>query len=107
MSGSHGVELGFLEVRRDPDVVGDEHGQRCSRLCELTDCGAEIDDTPWLGCGHRRIGKVQLRLVALGLGLREARLGTFALRLQRLELPFGELQVGLRARQCRLLLTEL
>ena len=35
----------------------------------------EVDDAPGLGRGDRRVGQVELRLVALGVGLREVRLG--------------------------------
>lgn len=59
----------LLEVRRHPDLVRDEHGQVCAHLCELADRGAELDDAACLGCPDRRVGQVQLRLVALGLSL--------------------------------------
>ena len=41
----------------------------CSGLRKLADGGAEVDDPPRLSRSHRRIGKIELRLVALRLGL--------------------------------------
>ena len=52
-----------------------------ARLGELPNRGAQVDDTPGLGRRHRRVGQIELRLVALRLGLREARNSTLTLRL--------------------------
>ena len=101
------VELRLLEVRRDPDVVRHEHRQVRAGLRELADCGGELDDAARLVCRNGRIGKVQLRLVALGFGLREARDGAVALRLQRLDLPLRQFEGRLRTVQCGLLLMQL
>ena len=48
-----------------------------------------------------------MRLVALGLGLREAGNSALALRLQRLDLPICQLEGRLRAQKCSLLLMQL
>ena len=53
----------------------------------LADSSAEIDDAPRLRSRHCRIGKIEFRLVALGLGLRQIRHGAFVLCLQRAKLP--------------------
>ena len=87
--------------------IGHEHRQVGARLRELTDRGAEVDDTSRLGGRDRRIGKIEFRLVALGFGLRKACDGAVALRLQRLDLPLGEFEVRLRALQRGLLLMQL
>jgi hypothetical protein len=107
LSGPHVVELCFLEIRPDPDVVRHEHRQVRARLCEFADCGAELDDTPRLVCRNNRVGKVQLRLIALRPGLREARDCACALRLQRLDLPLCQLQVRLRTLKRGVLLVQL
>ena len=44
LSRPHAVELDLLEVRRHPDLVGDERGKARAGLLELADSGAEIDD---------------------------------------------------------------
>ena len=48
LSRPHVVELAFLKVRPNPNVVRHKHRQVCARLREFTDCGAELDDTPRL-----------------------------------------------------------
>ncbi|HEY3908522.1 MAG TPA: hypothetical protein VGM07_01370 [Stellaceae bacterium] len=106
LPGAHFVELGLLEVRQNPDVVRHEHRQVCSGLCVLADRGAELHDTARLICRYGRIGKVDLRLVALGFGLHQARDVADALRLQGLDLPLRQLEGRLRTLRCRQLLTQ-
>jgi hypothetical protein len=101
------VELGFLKVGPDPDVIRHEHRQVCAGLRVLADCGGELDDTAGLICRDDRIREVQLRLLALGFGLRQAGDVTVALRLQRLDLPLRQLERRFRIVECGLLLTEL
>ena len=107
LSRPHPVELDPLEVRRHPYLVRHEHGEVRARLCELTDGGPEVGDAARLGCRHRRIGKIEFRLIALSFGLREARNSAFALRLQRLDLPLRQIQGCLGALQRGLLLMQL
>jgi hypothetical protein len=71
------------------------------------DRGGEIDDAPRLGCRHRRVGQVQLRLIALGLGLLETRNGAAALRVERFDLPLRNRKDRLRRPEGRLLLVQL
>ncbi len=103
LPGPHVVELGLLEVRRNPDVVGHEHGEVRAGLRKLAD-GAAVRLTTRPGCagGDGRVGEVELRLVALGAGLREARLRAVALRLQRVDLALRDIERRLRALQRRL-----
>jgi hypothetical protein len=68
-------------------------------LCELTDGSAQVDYPPRVRRLDRCVGKVELRLVALGLGLREARNRAVALCLQRLDLPLCQLEGRLRTLQ--------
>src|SRR6202011_3048578 len=82
IAGSHVVELNLLEVRRHPDLIRHKHRQARAGLGELTDCGGQVDNTPWLGRCYGRVGEIELRLIALGLGLREARDGAVALSLE-------------------------
>ena len=89
-------KLRLLVVRRHPDLVGHEHGEVGAGLGELADGGREIDDASGLRRGHGRVGEVELRLVALGVGLREARLGAAALRLERIDLALGDREGRLR-----------
>ena len=72
-----------------------------------TDRGGELDDPARLGCRDSRIGKVQLRLVALRFGLRQVRHGAVALRLQRLDLPLRQFERRLRTVERGLLLMQL
>jgi hypothetical protein len=90
LSGPHAVELNLLEVRRNPDLIGHKRGQVRAGLCELPDCSAEINDAARLRRRNRRIGQIELRLVALCLGLGEARGGAVALRLKCLDLALRE-----------------
>ena len=92
----HVVELGLLEIRGHPDVVRHEHGERGPRRHIFADRGGEIDDAAGLVGDDRRIGKVQLRLVALGLGLLDVGLRARALRLERLHLALRQLERRLR-----------
>src|SRR5258706_13366545 len=96
LSGPHNVELSLLEVRRDPDLVGYEHREIRANLCKFTGAAAELDDTPRLVRRNRRVGQVQLRLVALGLCLIEARDRAVALRLEGVDLPLRQLESRLR-----------
>ena len=94
----HVVDLGLLEVRGDPDVVRHEHGERGPGRHIFADRGGEVDHVAGLVGDDRRIGKVQLRLVALGFGLLDVGLVSRALRLERLDLPLSQLE-----RRCRVL----
>ena len=59
------------------------------------------------GGGHGGVGQVQLRLVALSLGLREALLGGAALRLEGLDLSLRDRERRFRIPEGRLLLAQL
>jgi hypothetical protein len=107
IAGPHVVELNLLEVCRDPDPIRHKHRQARARLGELTDRGGQIDDTSRLRRCYGRVREIELRLVALGLGLREARERAVALSLERLDLPLRQLQGRLRTRKGGLLLVEL
>ena len=107
VSAPHAIELSLLEVGRDPDFVRHKHRQVRARLCELADSGAEVDHTSRLGGRHRRIGKIEVRLVTLGFCLREMGDRAVVLRLQRLDLPLREPEARLRALQRSLLLMQL
>src|SRR5258708_5097850 len=104
LSQPHAVELNLLEVGRDPDFIRHKHRQAGARLCELTDGGAEVDNTSRLGSRNRRIGKIEFRLVTLGFCLREVGDRAVVLRLQRLDLPLREPEGRLRTLQRSLLL---
>src|SRR4029453_6473424 len=103
----HVVKFILLEVRRHPDLIRYKHGQAVAGLGELTSCGAQVGDTPRLGRRYCRVREIELRLVALGLGLREAGNSALALSLQRLDLPSCQLEGRLRAQKCSLLLMQL
>src|SRR6516225_9980043 len=102
----HVVELAFLEVRPNPDVVRHEHAEIGTGLCEFTDRSAKLADTSGLVCRNNRVGKVQLRLVALRLAQAEVRGRAAALRLQRLDLPLRQREGCLRTLHCSLLLAQ-
>jgi len=106
LSRPHVVELVFLEVRPDPDVVRHEHRQVSAGLCVFTNCGAELNDAPGLVCLNNRVRKVQLRLVALSLAQAEVRDRAAALCLQCLDLPLRQREGCLRTLYCSLLLTQ-
>jgi len=106
-SGPHFVELRLFEVRPDPDVVRYEHREIRPGLRILADRDGQLHDTARLVCGNRRVGKVQLRLLALGFGLRQACDVTVALRSQRLDLPLRQFERRLRTVDRGLLLMQL
>src|SRR5262249_49987001 len=66
LSRPHRVELGLLEIRRDPNLVRNEHGQSRAGLRELADRGGEADNAPRFGRADRSVGKIELRGVNFG-----------------------------------------
>src|SRR5258708_30129225 len=104
---AHAVELNVVEGGRDRDFMRHKHRQAGGGLCELTDGGAEVDNTSRLGSRNRRIGKIEFRLVTLGFCLREVGDRAVVLRLQRLDLPLREPEGRLRTLQRSLLLMQL
>ena len=99
----HVIELGLLKVRDYPDVVRHEHGERGPGRGVFADRGGEVDHMAGLVGDDRGIGKVQPRLVALGVGLLDIGLRARALSLERLHLPLRQLERRLRVVDCGLL----
>ena len=52
VAGPHMVELGFLEIGRHPDFVGNEHGEIGPRLGIFAGRGGEIHHPPRFGRRH-------------------------------------------------------
>src|SRR6202011_6066139 len=107
IAGPHVAELNLLEVRRHPDLIRYKHRKAGARRGELTDRGGQVDDTPRLRRRHRRIGQIELSLIALCFGLLQTYNSAVALSLERLDLPPRQLERCLRARKRSPLLVEL
>ena len=87
LAGTDALELGFLVVGVDEDVVERHHiGEPLPGLDEI----AGIDEAVGEGAvdrrAHRGEGKVALRLGKLGLQFRELRAGLGLLRLRHLDI---------------------
>ena len=107
LARTHLVELRLLEVRGDPDVVRDEHGEAGAGGRVLADRPRKVDDAPGLGGRDGRVGEIEFSLVALGVRLREVRVRGAALRLQDIDLPLRRAERCLRGLQRRFLLAQL
>ncbi len=107
LSGPHVVELRFLEVRPDPDIVGTNIVKVCTGCAYWPTAAPSWTTRPAWVCCNCGIGKVEPRLFALRFGLRQAGDGAGALGPQRLDLPLRQLEGRLRTLDCGLLLIQL
>src|SRR5215469_6459829 len=101
-----GAQRGLGEVRIDPEGIGiDERHLVLSDIGVIAELREQVGHPAVDRRANLRALEVDAGLVALGVGLRQARLGAGALRVQRIDLPLRELQVCLGAVDRRLFLS--